>query len=69
MMDALSQLDLRHPSMGSVGLFAIVALEIVDDELNLESLLQHCVRLNLFLDSKFYFDSAGVRLCPDKGRV
>lgn len=68
-MDALSELDLRHPSMRCVRLFTVVALQIIDNKLNLESLLQHCVQLNFFLNGKFDFDSAGVRFGPDKGRV
>jgi hypothetical protein len=39
-VDALSDLDLRHPEMGSVGLLAVVALQVHDDELNHETLLQ-----------------------------
>lgn len=34
--DALSELNLRLPSMRRVGLLAVVALQVLDDELDLE---------------------------------
>ena len=58
MRDALSELDLRLPSMRRVGLLAVVALKVLDHELHLERLLQQSVRLHFFLHSQFDLDSS-----------
>lgn len=56
MRDALSELDLRLPSMRRVGLLAVVALQVLDHELHLERLLQQSVRLHFFLHCQFDLD-------------
>jgi hypothetical protein len=39
MINTLSDLNLGNPEMWSVGLFAVITLEIVDDEFDNETLL------------------------------
>ena len=55
--------------MRCVGDFAVIALLVLDNELDLEGLLQHCVAVNLFLDSEFDLYPSRMRLCPDERRV
>ena len=69
MVDALSELDLRLPSMGRVGLLTVRALQVRNDELNLESLLKQGVSLDFLLDRQLYLYSTRMRFSPDKGRV
>jgi hypothetical protein len=51
------------------GLLTIVALLVLYDELYVEGLLEQSAALNFLLDGKFNFDSATVRLCPNKFSV
>ena len=68
-MHTLSELNLGAPCVRSVGLLAIIALQVLYDELNLESLLQKRVLLDLLLYCQLDFDPARMRLRPDKRRV
>ena len=55
--------------MRGVGLFAVVALLVVNNELDLERLLEHCVAMDFFLDCQLDLQSSRMGLCPDERRV
>ena len=57
MFDALSDLNLRDPSMWSEGCLAVVALLVVHHEFYSELLLEHSVRMDFLLHSQFHFDT------------
>jgi hypothetical protein len=67
--NSLPDLHLRHPSVRSVRNLAVITLLIRHIELDHESLLQHGVRLNFFLDCDLNLDSSRVGLSPDKRSV
>ena len=48
--DFLTDLNLRLPQMGRVRLLAVVALEVLNDELDDQVLLEHGVGHHLLLD-------------------
>ena len=68
-MDALPQLHLRLPSVRRISLLTVVTLQILDQKLDLERLLEKRIDLHFFLNGQLDFDSARVRLSPDKRRV
>lgn len=55
--------------MRGVSHLAIVALLVLDDELNLESLLQHGVAMDFLLYCELDLQSPRMRLCPDERGV
>ena len=55
--------------MWRIRLLTVVALLIYDHKFHLESLLEQCIGVNLFLDGQLELDSSGVRLCPYEGGV
>ena len=68
-VNSLSDLHLRNPSMRRVGLFTVVALEVRHNEFNLERLLEKGARLDFFLDSQLDFDASGVWFSPNESSV
>ena len=66
MGDALSDLDLSLPCVWCVCLLAVVTLQVLHHEFDLERLLEESVCLHFFLHAQLYFDSTRVRLRPDK---
>lgn len=58
MWDSLPDLHLRHPGVGRVGRFAVIALLVRHCELDDESLLKHRVCLYFLLNSNFDLDSS-----------
>ena len=66
---SLAHLNLTVPSVRCPGLLTIVALLVLYDELYVEGLLEQSAALNFLLDGKFNFDSATMRLCPNKFSV
>ena len=69
MVDSLSNLNLCNPEMGSIGLFAIFALLVSDNEFYDKALLQESATENFLLNCKLDLYSARVRLCPHKARI
>ena len=55
--------------MRGVGLLAVVALLVVDNELDLERLLEHCVAVDFLLDCQLDLQSSRMGLRPDERRV
>ena len=56
MGDTLADLTLSNPRVGRVSLLAVVALLVLYLVINLETLLQKGIRLQLFLYSKLNFN-------------
>jgi hypothetical protein len=69
MVHSLSNLNLTRPGVRRPCLFTILALLVLYDEFNSESLLEHCVVLNLLLDNHLHFDSSAVRFCPNESSI
>ena len=66
----LTDLDLSLPFVRRVGLFARVALEVLDPKLNRKTTLQlKTILRNLPLNSDLDLNDFRVRLCPNKARV
>ena len=55
--------------MRGVSHLAIIALLVLDNELNLESLLQHRVAMDFLLYRQLDLQSPRMRLCPDERGV
>ena len=66
MVHTLSHLHLAGPRMRCPRLFTVVALGILHNELNTERLLEHCVVLDLLLNSELKLDSATVGFRPQE---
>ena len=66
---SLPQLHLSPPCVRRISLLTVVALKVLNDELDLECLLKKRVHLHFFLNSQLDFYSPRVRLCPNKSRV
>ena len=68
-LDFLSDLDLTLPEMRRVSLLALIALQVLDDELDHKGLLQHGAIEHLLLNCHFDLESSGVWFCPDESSV
>jgi len=66
---SLPHLNLARPGVRCPCLLTIVALLILYNEFYIESLLEQGAALNFLLYREFYFDSATVRLGPNKFSV
>lgn len=64
MVHSLSQLNLSHPQMWRISLFAIIALEVGDHKFNDEALLKKSSTEYFLLNGKLDFDTSRVRLGP-----
>lgn len=69
MCHPLAHLHLTVPGVRGPGLFTIVTLLVLHYELYVKGLLEQGTALNFLLYGKFDFDSAAVRLCPNKFSV